>query len=78
MAQCKSCHGLKGLGDGPKSESLDIFSGDFSKDEIQSLSDGSLFWKISEGRKPMPSFKEKLSDTERWQVVTYIRTLKKK
>lgn len=75
--QCKSCHGVKGLGDGPKAEKIDISCGDFSSKEIQDLSDGALFYKTTEGRKPMPSFKEKLSDTERWQVVAYIRTLKK-
>ncbi|MCX6295520.1 MAG: cytochrome c [Bacteroidetes bacterium] len=76
-AQCKSCHGAKGLGDGTKAEKIDITCGDFSKTEVQNLSDGSLYWKITEGRKPMPSFAEKLSDTERWQVVAYVRTLKK-
>ncbi len=76
-AQCKSCHGAKGLGDGTKAEKIDISCGDFSKTEIQNLSDGALYWKITEGRKPMPSFAEKLSDTERWQVVAYVRTLKK-
>ena len=76
--QCKSCHGVKGLGDGAKAEKLEITCGDFSSAEVQDLSDGALYYKITEGRKPMPSFKEKLSDTERWQVVAYMRTLKKK
>jgi len=75
---CKSCHGAKGLGDGPKAEKIDISCGDFSSDETQDLSDGSLFWKITEGRKPMPAFNEKLTDSERWKVVAFIRTLKKK
>lgn len=75
--QCKSCHGVKGLGDGTKAAKIDISCGDFSSAEIQKLSDGALYWKITEGRKPMPSFSEKLSDPERWQVVNYIRTFKK-
>ena len=75
--QCKSCHGAKGLGDGPKAEKIDISCGDFTSAEVQGLSEGALFWKITEGRKPMPSFNEKLSETERWQVVAYIKTLKK-
>lgn len=73
--QCKSCHGAKGLGDGAKAEKIEISCGDFSSKEVQGLSDGALYWKLTEGRKPMPSFKEKLSDTERWQVVAYMRTL---
>lgn len=74
---CKSCHGVKGLGDGTKAEKIDISCGDFSSKEFQSLSDGEMFYKTKMGRKPMPSFKEKLSDTEIWQVVTYMRTMKK-
>ncbi len=77
-AQSKSCHGAKGLGDGTKAETIDISCGDFSSNDVQGLSDGALYWKITEGRKPMPSFKEKLSETERWQVTAYIRALKKK
>jgi mono/diheme cytochrome c family protein len=74
---CKSCHGIKGLGDGSKAEKIDISCGDFSSAAFQSLSDGDLFYKTKIGRKPMPSFKEKLSDTELWQVVAYMRTFKK-
>jgi len=39
--------------------------------------DGSLFWKMSEGRGPMPSWKDQLTETERWQLVIYIRKLGK-
>jgi len=76
-SNCKSCHGIKGLGDGTKAEKIDISCGDFSSKEFQSLSDGEIFYKTTVGRKPMPSFKEKLSDSERWQLVAFIRTLKK-
>lgn len=74
---CKSCHGVKGLGDGPKAEKIDISCGDFSSKEFQALTDGEIFYKTAGGRKPMPSFKEKLSATELWQVTAYMRSLKK-
>lgn len=75
---CKSCHGSKGLGDGPKSAQLKTEPGDFSKSDIQSQTDGALFYKISEGRDDMPAFKKKLADDEdRWNLVSFIRTLKK-
>jgi mono/diheme cytochrome c family protein len=32
---------------------------------------------MSEGRGPMPTWKETLSDKERWQLVDYIRKLNK-
>jgi mono/diheme cytochrome c family protein len=75
--QCKSCHGAKGKGDGPKAEKIDISCGDFTSDDVAKQTDGELFWKTTEGRKPMPSFKEKLSDSERWTVINYVRSLGK-
>jgi mono/diheme cytochrome c family protein len=39
--------------------------------------DGSLLWKMSEGRDPMPTWKDILSEKERWQLVDYIRKLTK-
>ncbi len=75
---CKSCHGTKGLGDGSKAAQLDTEPGDFSKSATQSQSDGSLFFKTSEGRDDMPSFKKKIPDEEdRWALVHYIRSFKK-
>lgn len=74
---CKSCHGVKGLGDGPKAEKIDITCGDFSSKEFQSKSDGDHFYYTKVGRKPMPSYKEKLIDAEIWQLVAYMRTMKK-
>jgi mono/diheme cytochrome c family protein len=76
VKECQSCHGKKGKGDGPSAKDLDIPAGDFTKAITQSQSDGALFWKISEGRKPMPSFKKKLDETQIWQSVVYMRTLK--
>ncbi|MGP8216308.1 MAG: c-type cytochrome [Bacteroidia bacterium] len=76
MKNCKSCHGLKGKGDGPKSEELDKSPGDFTKADFQSQTDGELFWKITNGKKPMPSYKKDLEDNERWQVINFLRTLK--
>ena len=74
---CKSCHGTKGKGDGPKAAQLDTESGDFTKADFQKQTDGALFYKTSEGRKDMPSFKKKIADqNDIWAVVNYIRTLK--
>jgi mono/diheme cytochrome c family protein len=75
---CKSCHGAKGLGDGSKAAQLDTEPGDFSKPDVQSQSDGSLFYKTTEGRDDMPSFKKKIADEDdRWALVAFMRTLKK-
>lgn len=75
---CKSCHGAKGLGDGSKAAQLKTEPGDFTKPDTQAQTDGSLFYKTSEGRDDMPSFKKKIPDADdRWNLVNYIRTLKK-
>jgi mono/diheme cytochrome c family protein len=73
---CESCHGKQGKGDGSKSAQLDTDPGNLPKDIVKE-SDGSLFFKISEGRDDMPSFKKKMPEAEDiWAVVNYMRTLK--
>jgi mono/diheme cytochrome c family protein len=75
---CKSCHGAKGLGDGNKAAQLKTEPGNFSTAEFHSQSDGSLFYKTTEGRDDMPNFKKKIPDAdERWAIVNYMRTFKK-
>jgi mono/diheme cytochrome c family protein len=72
---CKSCHGENGDGKGDRASELSVMPSDFTNAaEISRLSDGELFWKITHGHKPMPAFEDKLNDTQRWQVVDYIRT----
>jgi mono/diheme cytochrome c family protein len=74
---CKSCHGTKGKGDGPKAAQLDTESGDFTKADFQKQTDGELFYKTLEGRKDMPTFKKKIPDqNDIWAVVNYMRTFK--
>ena len=74
---CKSCHGTKGKGDGPKASQLETESGDFTKAPFQGQTDGSIFYKTSGGRKDMPSYKTKIPNAnDIWAVVNYLRTLK--
>jgi len=76
---CQSCHGKKGAGDGTKAAELETEMQDFAKDVVQKQSDGALFYKISEGRDEMPTFKKKISDeSDIWSLVNYMRTLKGK
>ena len=72
---CLSCHGLTGRGDGPAAAHLEKRPGNLSNPRLWEQSDGALFWKITEGHKPMPTFKNLTSDEERWPVINYIRTL---
>lgn len=75
---CKSCHGAKGLGDGPKAANLKTSTGDFSTAKFQANGDGDLYYMSFIGRDEMPNFEKKITDEgDRWAVIGYIRTLKK-
>jgi|SRR5665811_268224 len=74
---CASCHGKAGLGDGVKARSLKDFPGDFSKAAFQGQTDGDLFYKSKIGRAEMPKYEGKLTDDDIWNIVNYMRTLKK-
>lgn len=75
---CKSCHGSKGLGDGTKAATLKTDPGDFSKADVQNETDGTLYYRTSEGRDDMPNFKKKIPDSDdRWSIINYMRTFKK-
>lgn len=75
---CKSCHGAKGLGDGPKAANLKTSCGDFTSKTFQAQADGEIYFQSIVGRDEMPNFEKKITDeTDRWAVIYYMRTLKK-
>lgn len=74
---CKSCHGTKGLGDGPKAKNLKGDLGDFSSVAFHAQTDGELFYKTKVGRADMPGYAKKLNDEQIWLTVIYMRALKK-
>jgi len=75
---CKSCHGAGGKGDGSKASQLEISCGDFTSESFKAEPEGVVYWKTTEGRDPMPTFKKKTTEEERWQIVAYIETMGKK
>ena len=77
MERCVVCHGQTGKGDGPGGRALDPKPADLGSETVQSQEDGEVFWKISEGRLPMITWKHILSEKDRWHLVNFIRTLKK-
>jgi mono/diheme cytochrome c family protein len=75
---CKSCHGAKGLGDGPKGAALKTFAGDFSSAAFQASTDGELFYRTDKGRDDMPAYEKKIPEAnDRWALVAFMRTMKK-
>ena len=75
-ANCVACHGAKGVGDGAAAAALPVKPANWTTPAVQGETDGELFWKISNGRGPMPPWKH-LAEKDRWALVHYIRTLKK-
>src|SRR5690242_17974688 len=70
MRTCVGCHEEDGSG-------KDTGAANLRSPEVQAQSDGALFWKVSNGNTAagMPSFAS-LPETDRWDVVTFLRTLK--
>ncbi len=72
---CVSCHGTDGTGNPVMLKTLNPPPADLTSAAVQQQTDGEIFWKITRGRGLMASYKNMLSDEERWAVVTYIRKL---
>lgn len=74
---CAKCHGINGDGKKPP-DSMYSYSTkptNFTNTKlVDAMSDGEIFWKITNGRKPMPSFKIRLTDEQRWELVNLIRS----
>ncbi|WP_460637536.1 c-type cytochrome [Larkinella harenae] len=75
MEFCSSCHGETGHGDGAAGRALGAKPADFHAPDVVKQTDGSLFWKLSNGRDNMPPFKDVFSEEQRWQLVAYLRNL---
>ncbi len=74
--RCVVCHGPTGQGDGPGSRSLNPKPANLGSERVQNQVDGEIFWKISEGRAPMITWKLIIPEENRWHLVNFIRTLK--
>jgi mono/diheme cytochrome c family protein len=72
---CANCHGDTGKGDGSDAMRYDPKPADFTDaPHMNTVTDGALFYQISQGRKPMPSFKRRMTEDQRWQLVLLVRT----
>jgi len=74
---CSPCHGNKGKGDGIAGMSLKPRPTNLAAKAVQEQTDGAIFWKITEGRPPMASYKDALPENQRWQMINFIRDLAK-
>lgn len=72
---CKSCHGEPGTNTAlplaPKPTDLGLAAFHAAN------TDGSIFYKITDGKGAMPSFKSQITETDRWNLVCFIRSFDK-
>ena len=79
-AQCASCHGDGGMGDGPAAAALDPAPAAIAHTS-QMLGDDYQFWRISEGgamepfNSAMITWKGILDENARWDVINYVQAL---
>jgi mono/diheme cytochrome c family protein len=75
LDKCVQCHGETGKGDGP--DAAMYYPSPASLTDAKRMgaaTDGELFYEISVGRKPMPAFKKRLTEEQRWQLVLLVRS----
>ncbi|HKW36138.1 MAG TPA: cytochrome c [Candidatus Acidoferrum sp.] len=73
--QCAQCHGDRGKGDGPEARSHYPLPADLTDPKLlANAPDGDIFYQITQGRRPMPSYKRRLTEYQRWQLVLLVRS----
>jgi mono/diheme cytochrome c family protein len=77
VTYCVMCHGQDAKGTGPVGQSFQPPPADLTSPSMDSLSDGQIFTFISNGFGRMPPFRYDLNQDQRWNVVNYVRSLRK-
>jgi mono/diheme cytochrome c family protein len=73
--ECAQCHGERGQGDGPEARSHYPLPADLTDaGRMATIKDGEIFYQITAGRRPMPSYKNRLTQDQRWQLVLLVRS----
>lgn len=75
---CFACHGLDGQNTGvPFADNMSPPPPSLASAQVQSYSDGQLYWVIENGLWPsgMPAARGILTDDEIWSIVAYLRHL---
>jgi mono/diheme cytochrome c family protein len=75
MANCSSCHGADGSGNGPSAAGMLPPPGSLP-DRVPHMTDGALAHRIAVGSAGtrMPAFAATLSENDRWDLVNYLRS----
>jgi mono/diheme cytochrome c family protein len=77
-ANCQKCHGPQAKGDGPDSDPQSPAADLTDEFRYELNPEGVLFHKVLDGHPPqMPAFKSQLSANQIWQVVEYLKSIRK-
>lgn len=77
-SRCRLCHGPEGKGNGPLSDPAHPAADLTAGARADLAPDGVLFYRVWNGRRPMPAFKSELTREEVWAVVAFVKTLRAK
>jgi mono/diheme cytochrome c family protein len=78
-SQCLMCHGKDGDGKGDLAVDMKLNLRDFrDAATFKESTDGELFYIISKGKGDMPGAADRLSPTQCWNLVNYVRSLSSK
>lgn len=70
---CFACHGETGYGDGAAGGAMGVKPANFHDAKFSKQKEGTMFWKLSNGKGNMPPFKEILKEEQRWQLIAYLK-----
>ncbi len=76
VTQCAMCHGKEGDGKGDLAVELKWEVKDWRNPEtLKDKTDGALFYLLTAGKGHMPGQEKRMTDTQKWNLVNFIRSL---
>jgi len=74
---CVACHGADGKARTPMAGKMAVRPTDLANYLMESMRDGEIYWVVANGiEKSMPAFSSQADETQRWQLVEYVRDLR--
>jgi mono/diheme cytochrome c family protein len=74
---CAPCHGALGDGQGITKSYGMVATPSYHDDRLRGMADGEIFNTITNGKNTMFPYADKLSVSDRWAVVAYVRALQR-
>ncbi len=76
QANCAACHGVDGRGGGPAAGTTQVRPANLLSGHLNVHTDGDIYYWITSGLPGgMPAWATRLSDTDRWNLVNYLRSI---